>query len=142
MAICASCEDYGMPMGCPMCNRIGSPPKKRRDVPTWHELPPQPDIEVPLLEAIEKRGGRVDISIRKDGILDELAVRLSLTPEQRTFTTNDSRENLWYNWVRQVRRGLVAGGYLDNSMDEIWQITDKGRRRLEKERGKERTEPT
>lgn len=110
-----------------------------RNIGTWHELPPQPELEVPLLRAIARRGGRVDISIRKGDLLDELARMFDITPQQQEFDTDNSTpENLWYNWIRQVRRALVAKKELDNSIPDVWKITERGLWRLERERSRKR----
>jgi len=100
-----------------------------RYVDTWHGLPPQPDIEVSLLRAIERRGGSITASRHKEDIMRELAEIFDLTEDQLRYKASDGR-NLWWNWIRHVRRMLVAKGELRSGARDVWTLSASGRERI------------
>ena len=90
-------------------------------------------MQLQLLLAIAKRHGTVEWSVEKGAIEEELARIFDLTPEQLELTTNDGEgRNRWDNWLRQVKRMLVKKKYLDDSIHDVWRITDRGMQWLEK----------
>ena len=96
---------------------------------SWHDLPSQDDVRIPLLRAIERRGGTIVVSEKRDEIWRELAERFDLTDEQLEYDTSEGR-NLWWNWIRYTRLALVEDGYLEKKTRNRWTITDSGERML------------
>ncbi len=96
---------------------------------SWHDLPTQDDVQIPLLRAIERRGGTIVVSDKRDEIWQELADLFGLTNEQLEYDTSEGR-NLWWNWIRYTRLTLVEDGYLQRNTRNRWTITDSGKRML------------
>ncbi len=93
------------------------------------KLPPQHEVEVPLLRAILKRGGEIKMRNQGEEIDNELADAFQLTEEQRTACLANRKETLWSNRIRWTRLGLVKKGDLDGSRRGIWALTEQGKRR-------------
>jgi len=89
-------------------------------------LPRQADIEIPLLEEIEKAGG----SARPRDLYPRVT---SYFPD---ITAEDLRRILpagnpqWTNRIQWVRMKLVSNGEIDASTRGVWSITARGRQRL------------
>jgi len=93
-------------------------------------LPTQREVETPLLEEIEKAGGR----IRARDVYPRLTTRfpeITQADLQRTVAQGHSQ---WHNRIQWVRQALLDKGQLDGSVRGIWAITEAGRKRLEAHR--------
>ncbi|AXK43722.1 site-specific DNA-methyltransferase [Erythrobacter aureus] len=91
-------------------------------------------LELPLLEAIEARGGKA----RPRDLYGELAETLNLEPEVRdqTRTCSDQSYRVFDQQVRWTRQTAVAKGLIAGERG-IWELTDKGREKLTRvQRGK------
>jgi hypothetical protein len=97
-------------------------------------LPTQRELEIPLLRAILKRGGSVNVRAEGRQIGEELANEYGLTQEQRTTTFPDRPESVWSNRIRWTRMSLVQKGDLDGSRRGVWRVTEQGRRRVSESR--------
>lgn len=88
-------------------------------------------IELPLLEALENRGG----AARPSEIYNEIAERLNLAPETREKTRagGDQTYRVFDQQVRWTRQTLVARNLVDGKRG-IWELTDEGRDRLTRAR--------
>lgn len=84
-------------------------------------------IELPLLEALENRGG----AARPSEIYDEIAERLNLACDAReeTRTGGDQTYRVFDQQVRWTRQTLVARELVAGKRG-IWELTDEGRDRL------------
>jgi restriction system protein len=91
-------------------------------------FPRQSDVDLPLLETIEKLGG----SAKPQAIYPVVATYFpGLTEEdleQRLESYPSTRK--WWNLVQWVRQKLVESGEIDGSTRGVWTITAKGRSRL------------
>jgi predicted type IV restriction endonuclease len=94
-------------------------------------LPSQRELELPLLRAILKRGGKVETRLQGTEIGEELAEAFSLSESQRTTPMPGRRETVWGNRIRWTRMRLVKRGDLDGSQRGLWAITEQGRLRAE-----------
>lgn len=98
---------------------------------TSHGLPSQGDVEMPLLRLIQSRGGAVIASDSKSEMMAELGAHFGLTTHQMELNTNtEPPENLWWNWIRHVRRKLVAKGLLAANIHNVWKLTPLAEERL------------
>jgi restriction system protein len=92
-------------------------------------MPPQRDIDLPLLKALVRLGGAAPAR----DVYEEVE---KFFPQ---FTEADRSEPLpsggsrWTNRIQWVRQALVDRGELTSAGRGIWAITDKGRARLERE---------
>ncbi len=124
-------------MGAPLPLKQGKKPniikkmERRGRTPRVPGLPTQRQLEVPLLQAILRRGGSVNVRIQGDDIDAELADQFSLTTEQRSITFPDRAETMWSNRIRWTRMRLVQNGDLDGSQRGIWRVTEQGQQRAE-----------
>lgn len=84
-------------------------------------------MELPLLEAIEDKGG----AARPRDLYGEIAERLNLDPNAREETRQggDQEYNVFDQQVRWTRQTLVAKEMIAGKRG-IWEITDKGREKL------------
>ena len=117
----------------PVKPREGKTPRGPRKPLLVPGLPPEKRILVPLLRAIVKRGGEVNVRQQAQGIDEELADELGVTIGQRRVTFPGRKEEVWSNRVRWARQRLVNDGDLDGTRRGIWAITEQGRRRVERE---------
>lgn len=89
-------------------------------------LPSQKDIELPLLEVLEKLGGK--------GSPEEISLLVAKKFPQITDAdlkeVRKSGANKWKNINEFVRNTLKNKGELDGSVYGTWQITEKGKKRL------------
>jgi hypothetical protein len=99
------------------------------DPPPPPPLPPQRELEVPLLRAILRRGGEIQVRTQGEEIDKELADALGLDQGQRMARLADRQETFWRNRIRWTRLGLVKSGDLDGSRRGVWALTEQGRRR-------------
>jgi len=95
--------------------------------------PTQSEICIPLLRAIERRGG--EISFSRDGteIERELADHFGLTEAQRLATDpkrNSKGKRIWRNDIQYARLKLVECGEMDKSVRDRWKLTEAGRSRI------------
>lgn len=97
--------------------------------------PNQEDMEIPLLNALIKRGGEIWFSLDGDELEEELGDEFHLTQEQREFSPpeiNAKGHRKWRNHIQYVRLKLVDKGELDNSKRDKWRVTELGYRRAGK----------
>lgn len=93
-------------------------------------LPVQKDVEIPLLEEIEKAGGKV---VPRQ-VYARVAEHFPEITQQELGQRLDCGHNKWTNRVQWVRQMLVKKGQLDGSVRGVWRITELGRGRLEAHR--------
>ena len=88
-------------------------------------------IEMPLLEALENKGGRA----RPKEVYREIADRLNLDPDAREEKKSaaDQEYKVFDQQVRWTRQTLVAQELIAGQRG-IWELTDKGRDRLTRAR--------
>ena len=94
-------------------------------------IPPQADIELPLLEVLEALGGQAKpkqvyplVTSRFPGLTEEdLAAKLK------------HGERKWFNRIQWVRQSLITAGDMACPERGIWAITDQGRKRLRTSNG-------
>jgi Mrr N-terminal domain len=102
---------------------------RRTRVPAG-ELLPESEYEVPILRALERRGGRAatrEVVKAVGEMVSEKLRPLDLEP----ISTGGAR---WENRVQFARLTLVREGLLEkDSPRGVWELSDAGRRRLEKE---------
>jgi restriction system protein len=92
-------------------------------------LPKQIDIEIPLLNALKKLGGKA----KPQDIYAEVTKffpNLTATDLSEQLVSGGNR---WKNRIQWVRQALVARGELSNAAHGIWEITPKGLGRLKLE---------
>jgi len=90
--------------------------------------PKETEIELPLLEEIEKAGGQVrpqDVYARVASHFPQLTAQ----DLERRMKSSPSTYK-WHNYVQWVRQTLVEKGEIDGSVRGIWKITDLGRKRV------------
>lgn len=90
-------------------------------------LPHQPDVEIPLLEEIEKGGGRA----RPSDLYAKVAAHFPTITQADLKLRHPSEVHVWSNRVQWVRQALVAKGQLDGSTRGVWALTEAGLHRLE-----------
>jgi len=95
-------------------------------------FPHYPEIELPLLREVIRRGGRALPSSHDDHgrtVYFALADHFGLTMEEREekFLDEGRPRSKWENMVRWARRKLAEKGHLASSPRGVWQITDAGR---------------
>jgi restriction system protein len=91
-------------------------------------FPKQSEVEVPLLSAINRRGGSAkprDLYVEVAAHFPELT---AAEQEQRLESTPAVKK--WWNLVQWVRQHLVETGEIDGSTRGVWTITAKGVARL------------
>lgn len=95
-------------------------------------LPSKRQIELPLLEEIDKTGG--EVQPEADDIYGKVAARFpGITPDDLRAKLPSGRVNRWKNRVMWVRLSLVHRGLLSSPGYGRWAITDAGRQRLREE---------
>ncbi len=95
--------------------------------------PNQQDMEVPLLEAIVRQGGQIWFSDYGDDLEEELADRYHLSKELRDYSSPEiyaKGHRKWRNHIQYVRLKLVEKGELNNSVRDLWRVTEAGYRCL------------
>jgi hypothetical protein len=91
-------------------------------------LPTDDQIEIPLLEEIEKAGGR----IRPREVYSRVAQHFPKITREELESALPSGGNRYTNRVQWARQGLATKGELDASVRGFWVITEAGRRRLQR----------
>lgn len=99
--------------------------------PAHPKLPTQRELEMPLLRALLKRGGEVEMRSEAAPIDKELADQFNLDEKQRTACLANRKEKIWSNRIRWTRMALVKKGDLDGSRRGIWALTEQGRKRVQ-----------
>lgn len=95
--------------------------------------PNQEDMEVPLLEAIVGRGGTVCFSEDGDELEQELGDLYHLPEELRNYSSPEIQakgHRKWRNHIQYVRLKLVSKGEIDNSVRDVWRVSEAGYQRL------------
>jgi hypothetical protein len=88
-------------------------------------MPPKKDIDLRLLEELEKAGGIAKPS--------ELYSRVSAHfPSFDLNLESPEAGPRWKKCLQWARQRLVLGGYMDRSTPGVWAITDAGRQRVHK----------
>ena len=93
-------------------------------------LPKQDEIEVPLLEELERMGGEVPPSELYPKVTKHFP---HITQADLNLTTRQGG-SLWENRIQFARQKLVENKQVDSSTRGIWRITDSGRSRLREEK--------
>jgi restriction system protein len=93
-------------------------------------IPSQAEIEIPLLEAIESRGGEAPPSEIYPLVTAKFP---QLTEADLNATLKDGRRK-WINRIQWTRQGLITSGEIASPHRGVWTITDLGRRRIRSER--------
>jgi restriction system protein len=90
-------------------------------------LPSQPDIEVPLLIALEKLGGKA----RPEQVYKFVTRYFpNLTEADLAEEIASGGSNKWKNRIRWVRQRLISKGDLISPEYGLWTITEKGKARV------------
>lgn len=89
-------------------------------------LPPQKDIEIPLLEVLNEIGGQG----KPKDIYPQVTKKFPQIRDVDLAERNPSGANKWTNRIQFVRQTLVDNGEIDGSIHGIWKITEKGKKRL------------
>ncbi len=90
-------------------------------------LPKQPDIEIPLLQAVASHNGRA----RPEQVYERVTKYFPTLTEADLAELDSGGGNRWKNRIRWVRWRLISKGELISPEYGLWQITEKGRRRLQ-----------
>ena len=89
----------------------------------------QEELFLPLVQFIADHGGEIDR--RRDNLLDALADRLGLTPEEREGATEGGREQ-WRSTVEWSREKLIQlYGAIERGPTGIWRLSPDGWRLVE-----------
>jgi restriction system protein len=94
-------------------------------------LPTHQEIEIPLLAALEKLGGRA----RPQDVYATVTTSLPELTEEDLAEQLQSGGNKWTNRIQWVRQRLVDKGEMESPSYGIWAITDKGISRLRGDSG-------
>lgn len=89
-------------------------------------IPPQKDIQIPLLHLIHDMGGQV----KPSDVYDRLADYFGLTEKERQEVQPSGVSRKFDNTVSWARNFLCSHGFLDRTIHGVWRITEKGRREL------------
>ena len=90
-------------------------------------LPKQKEIEIPLLEVLVEMGGQG----RPKEIYPLVTRKFPQIRDEDRAETLPSGGDRWTNRIQWVRQKLVDQGEIDSPAHGVWQITEKGRQRLE-----------
>lgn len=93
-------------------------------------LPKQDDIELPLLEELERMGGEA----QPRDVYPKVTNHFPQVTQADLHLTTKQSGSLWENRIQFARQKLVEKGEMDKSVRGLWRITDKGRARLRRER--------
>lgn len=93
-------------------------------------MPKQAEIEVPLLRCLEEMGGRG----RPAEIYERLRAYFPGLTDAEVAEMLSSGASRWTNRIQWARQNLVSKGELSNAERGVWEITDKGRKRLQASR--------
>lgn len=103
--------------------------QREAEATTTAELPTQGQIMLPLLEAIERHGGRA----RPRDLYDEVADQLDVTDEARSLSAtfaNGRTSSLFERQVRWARQTARLRGHLAAPERGVWELTAGGRNAL------------
>jgi len=89
-------------------------------------IPPQKDIQIPLLHLIHHMGGEV----KPSDVYDRLADYFGLNEKDRQEMVPSGVSRRFSNRVAWAKLSLCHQGFLDSSHRGIWKITEKGKREL------------
>jgi len=89
-------------------------------------IPPQKDIQIPLLHLIHAMGGEA----KPREVYDKLANYFRLTEEEREEILPSGLSKKFDNRVQLARYSLCSQSFLDSSTRGLWKITEKGRNEL------------
>ncbi len=89
-------------------------------------IPSQKDIQIPLLHLIYDLGGKV----KPQEIFVKLAEYFHLTKEEREEILSSGFSKRFDNRVHWARYNLYRQGFLDSSVRNLWEITEKGKKEL------------
>jgi len=119
----------------PLARPVASAEKssRRRGRPTTVPgLPSRSQMELPLLQAILRRGGQVLRKTDLEAIAEELADEFHLTSEQRNAKLKNTGTRVLHYRLGWTRWRLVISGDIDGGTTRgVWKITEKGRRRAQ-----------
>ena len=94
------------------------------------QLPSQDRMITPLLRIIRDMGGRIVFSIHGREIEDKFAGNYEMSLADREYADPSRYNSEGHRWLRnliqQVRRKCVHWEYLDNSLRDVWELTDRG----------------
>lgn len=93
-------------------------------------VPKQTEMEIPLLEEIEKAGG----TATPKELYSRITVRFPQVTEEDLRDVKLDGTPKWPNRIAFVRLRLVHKGELDGSVRGVWAITEAGRGRLKNHR--------
>ena len=96
----------------------------------WLRLPPEPNIRLPLLKVLNENGGQLTI---KEAIDQVTRKHFSELTDEAKASRLDSGQPRWPNRVEWARFKLIQAGEIDGSVRGVWQITAKGKERLQAE---------
>lgn len=90
--------------------------------------PSEAQLVLPLLEALQDRGGEG----RPCELYDDIAGRLGLLPAERELTKTVAGRpcNIYERAVRWARQTCIGNGLLDGSARGLWKLTDAANRGL------------
>jgi len=91
-------------------------------------LPKQTEIELPLLEVLDEVGGKG----KAKEIYPRVTKKFPSINDEDLQIQLASGGNKWTNTIQWVRQRLIYKGELSTPGWGIWEITDKGRKRLKK----------
>jgi restriction system protein len=89
-------------------------------------MPNQIEMELPLLTAVKKLGGKA----KPKQVYTELTQSFPALTSSDLAIQLPSGGNKWTNRIQWVRQALVARGELSNQSHGIWEITEQGLSRL------------
>ena len=89
-------------------------------------IPPQKDIQIPLLHLIHCIGGEA----KPSEVYAKLADYFRLTEKERQEMQPSGFHKKFNNTVAWARNSLCSQGLLDRTIRGVWKITEKGRREL------------
>lgn len=97
------------------------------------------EFEVPILKALVVLGGKTTMSQLRDELSETMKDHFS-EPDLRIYPNGSIR---WYGTAVSTRKPLVQRGeVMPNSPRGIWEITPKGRARVEREMGTQSARPS
>src|SRR4051812_33205878 len=100
---------------------------------TEPSLPKRSAIEEPLLKEIIRLGGSIIFSKQGRHLETVLATEFGLSDEVRDFQApnyHSKGHRKWRNHIQFVRDDLAKKRQINDSVDDIWSVTDLGYERL------------
>src|SRR4051812_16117990 len=89
-------------------------------------IPVQSEIEIPLLETLEKLGGQA----RPKDIYPLMTARFPQLTAEDLADRLKHGERKWNNRIQWARQALIEAGQMASPQRGVWAITDLGRARL------------